>query len=690
MIFGCINLTDDCGSDQIKPLEQRLQNSSTLFFGKMPYSWRGIWSNSRALLFQQTPSCENLIRNSGTQDKNGTRNSDAFHGFSEIESFNYAGNRYFVLEWSRIYNLEELRAALPSHFSELVKSKQGLLLASFLHWGETCCQHLVGDFAFSIYDATNNRVFLARDHFGARPLYYGHLDGYLVFSTSVATFRGVPNLDLSLNETWVASYIVGRSESWHETAFLHIKKIPPAHSLFANAHTETFAPIQYFEFSYSVSSKSGSARDYEQTYFTAFADAIRSRIQDSENVGSELSGGLDSSSICVLASRLMTNPSKNLHCFGFANHQLFAEAMSTVAQSCFAASCLNFSPSNRNHGISWREFWSIYGQPLEHNNAITYSGFFSYCEKLEIPILLSGFGGDEFVTNAAPVALVEFWRGRQWKLFWSRQRGNLFTKPLHTIRWIYLFYRHGNKSITARNLKRNGDMLWSHQPIKEEMIEKLGLKKRFFEPLRYDSGRTTQNEFSIDNRWSPMMTARLESCSLVAAKYGVEYRWPLLDIRLINLFLSFPSEQKLGPGAIGRYLHRKVISPLLHPHIAWGPKELIKTNAVLKRLFPKTFEMKKNKRSALDDSYAKIANRAHRKEKRDRPEKKQQRLQPQITPASTRQLHPRLKAIVNESKLQKLDMQNHKVLTEENRFAVNYLLGRIDHLNAWLHYNDTL
>jgi len=100
------------------------------------------------------------------------------------------------------------------------------------------------------------------------------------------------------------------------------------------------------------------------------------------------------------------------------------------------------------------------------------------------------------------------------------------------------------------------------------------------------------NEFSIKNRWSPDMVARLEDCSLAAASQGLEYRWPLLDIRLINFYLSVPSEYKLNKG-IPRYLHRKAIQGLVPGHLIWKDKSMggplqqnnSQTNNAMKELF---------------------------------------------------------------------------------------------------------
>ncbi|MEQ9021200.1 MAG: asparagine synthase-related protein, partial [Pseudomonadales bacterium] len=100
------------------------------------------------------------------------------------------------------------------------------------------------------------------------------------------------------------------------------------------------------------------------------------------------------------------------------------------------------------------------------------------------------------------------------------------------------------------------------------------LQNEFEQGFRYDAGAKSLNEFVLHDRLSPMIGARLESCTLMAARYGIEYRWPMLDIRLVEFFLAVPAEQKLGKGGVGRYLHRRAIADLLPQDLVWRDKDM--------------------------------------------------------------------------------------------------------------------
>ena len=76
-------------------------------------------------------------------------------------------------------------------------------------------------------------------------------------------------------------------------------------------------------------------------------------------------------------------------------------------------------------------------------------------------------------------------------------------------------------------------------------MEKYDLKQRYFDLARFDAGYTDLKRFTLENRWAPFVPTRMENCTLMAAARKIEYRWPLLDVRLVKLFLGIPSSPLL-------------------------------------------------------------------------------------------------------------------------------------------------
>ena len=94
------------------------------------------------------------------------------------------------------------------------------------------------------------------------------------------------------------------------------------------------------------------------------------------------------------------------------------------------------------------------------------------------------------------------------------------------------------------------------------------------ETARYDAPYRRINDFILQKLLKmPYIATRLENCTVMAAHYGVDYRWPLWDVRLVQQYLSTPSIEKVGPKGVGRYLHCRAIEHLVPKQIAWKPSK---------------------------------------------------------------------------------------------------------------------
>ena len=107
-----------------------------------------------------------------------------------------------------------------------------LILRAYRAWGEACVEHLLGDFAFAIWDARTQRLFCARDHFGVKPFFYVRVGDHFIFSNTLNCVRIHPAVSEELNERAIADYLLfdGNAES-DTTSFREIFRLPAAHSL---------------------------------------------------------------------------------------------------------------------------------------------------------------------------------------------------------------------------------------------------------------------------------------------------------------------------------------------------------------------------------------------------------------------------------------------------------------------------
>jgi asparagine synthase (glutamine-hydrolysing) len=110
-----------------------------------------------------------------------------------------------------------------------------LILAAYRKWGAECARHLLGDFAFAVWDGKKQELFCARDHVGVKPLYFFRSDEMFAFATEMKALLELPGVPREVNEERIAKYLMVAYDSHADTMFAHIERLPPAHTLRTSA-----------------------------------------------------------------------------------------------------------------------------------------------------------------------------------------------------------------------------------------------------------------------------------------------------------------------------------------------------------------------------------------------------------------------------------------------------------------------
>lgn len=209
---------------------------------------------------------------------------------------------------ARIDAREELVRALrgAGYATSLDEPDVNLILTAYRAWGEECAQHLIGDFAFMIWDKPRRKVYCAGDHFGICPLYYARVGSTLMVANEIGAIRLHPKVSPALNERNIGDFLVCGSQIWVDkssTAFADIHRIPPAHQLCADAETVTVKPYWTLSAT-STMLRYRTEEEYVTHFMQVFAAAIKDRLRTDRAVIS-MSGGLDSPAIVAVASQLV-------------------------------------------------------------------------------------------------------------------------------------------------------------------------------------------------------------------------------------------------------------------------------------------------------------------------------------------------------------------------------------------------
>jgi asparagine synthase (glutamine-hydrolysing) len=184
-------------------------------------------------------------------------------------------------------------------------SDRRLVLAAYDRFGDSFVEQLKGDFVAGIFDRRLNRLLLARDRMGLRPLCYTQHDGTFLFASEAKAILASPGITAAPDETALADFMLGypSRETGARTFFRGIHSLPAAHLLVVEPRG--LSVRRYFDFDTARRVRFADFRDYVQAFDDLFAAAVRNRLRCTQPVAISVSGGLDSAYIFCTAQREM-------------------------------------------------------------------------------------------------------------------------------------------------------------------------------------------------------------------------------------------------------------------------------------------------------------------------------------------------------------------------------------------------
>lgn len=485
----------------------------------------------------------------------------------------------------RLDNRNELCAKFS--FIQTSFSDIDIVSALFQREGIAVTAHLIGAFALVIFDIRNKTLYLIRDHIGVMPLHYYYWDRKcLGFATQKKSILCHPTLSKDPNWKYITRRIehMGLRDAY--TEYNEIHRVPPAHylKLDSSGNKEIKA---YWKLDVDQKTEYSNEEDYIETFRTLFSRAISDRIADQDRFGSHLSGGLDSSGVTAMAAKIARQQSKEIHAFSYIIPPKFEDHdLVIVNENPLVRAQIKFSQIDQSHLIhkplllNRRRVIELEAEVLdgysESNNLQTELEIHTAMSENNIRVALSGFPGDELVTSFVRAYYLEYLdRNQYYKYFTSKYRGQYQLDKLifpaamklgsaiigpsiksRGAKWYskYLL-RKGNNTFLS-NHYYNPDLVSSNasmiEAIEEKSIE------------RYIYGfPTTLREYQRNHISRTHTNRRMESEYIAGLQYGVTYRYPLADIRLLQYVLSIPMEQKIDPNGMSRLLFRKSMKSLV-------------------------------------------------------------------------------------------------------------------------------
>lgn len=477
---------------------------------------------------------------------------------------------------ARLDNREDLAhaAGFSSSLSASVTDSD-LIRKAYEKWGEGCTERLYGDWSFVVWRPDERRLFLARDHYGITSLYYYADPKVFIFSSSRQQLLDLKLVPKGLDELYLAQVMTSwQAYQGERTIYSTIHRLPPAHHLTVDAdHLDT---RQYWHLEKTPALHLPRREDYVEAFRELFDEAVKARLRATEDaeekipqIGSTLSGGLDSSSVTATAARWLLQEGRNLTSYTsvprfdpgcYMNRGRFADEFPLAKATAHAAGnvklvaidAMGLSPIQ---GI--KKMLQISREPTHAAcNAFWMLELYQTALADGMKIMLIGQSGNPGVS-------------------WT---GDIFSQSI-LLQLQQLGLKKWAKELLKRNLpprllaRLHGDQANPHQRYRASAIhpafaDRIHLLERRNND-RYE--QLLQKATAMDVRLLTLKPGRSIVGSLhagVGAALGIQLRDPTADVRLLSFTFSVPDHVFIDPATgMNRWLIREAMKGRLPDNV---------------------------------------------------------------------------------------------------------------------------
>jgi asparagine synthase (glutamine-hydrolysing) len=207
-----------------------------------------------------------------------------------------------------IYNFQNLRGELEARGHRFrSQCDTEVVLASYKEWGPDCVRRFNGMFAFAVWDRGRNRLFLARDRYGIKPLYYYHKNGTFLFGSEIKSILQHPEVSVGVSIEALNEYFSFQNIFSDLTLFEGVTLLPAAHTLMVTLGSGgSVQRCRYWDYDFRDEERL-SADEYVEELDRLFEQAVNRQLLSDVEVGSYLSGGMDSGAVTSVASQTFAN-----------------------------------------------------------------------------------------------------------------------------------------------------------------------------------------------------------------------------------------------------------------------------------------------------------------------------------------------------------------------------------------------
>jgi asparagine synthase (glutamine-hydrolysing) len=457
-----------------------------------------------------------------------------------------------------LYNFQALRRELLAsghRFRSATDTE--VIIHAYEELGPDCVRRFNGMFAFAIWDRRGRghrgggTLFLARDRFGVKPLYYTRIGGTLAVSSEVKAFLALPGFRPEVDPEALVEYLTFQNLFSDRTLFRGVRLLPPGSTLTV-APDGTSRRERYWTFRFHGEEDRGE-RYYVDGVRDRFEEAVRRQLMSDVPVGSYLSGGMDSGSICAVASRQIPR----LHTFtagfpvqGVAGDEVFADERAAALGMAGALGTvhrqLEVEPGDMSRVLP-RLVWHLEDLRVGssyHNYEV------ARLASRSVKVVLSGAGGDELFAGYP-------WRYRH--ALESSSAGDFVRR--YAAYWSILVPDAEKGDFFAGSLAAVARGFSASEAVADVMADVMpgaGADDPLDLALTFEARTYLQGLFVVDDKLS--------------MAHSLEGRVPFLDNDLVDFACAVPGRYKLRDGT-SKYVLRRAMRGLIPDHILAARKQ---------------------------------------------------------------------------------------------------------------------
>ena len=478
-------------------------------------------------------------------------------------------NRYILIFNGEIYNYLELRQHLVSIGAQFkTYSDTEVLLNMYIYYGKECVSKLNGMFAFSIYDTEKNSLFLARDHFGIKPLYYTYQDHDFIFASEIKAILKYPGIKAESDMQSINEYLTFQVMLKKHTLFKNIHSLEPAtYMIIQNGKIKE--KKKFWEFDYRID-ESKTEEQYASELLHLLENTMNIQTRSDVPIGAYLSGGIDSSLVSTLSAK---NYFGDFHTFsgGFKDSIDFDETRyAKIVHKSIKSIHHEIFPTSQDFADNFEKI--IYHMDYPEAGPGVFSQYMvAQLASEHVKVVLGGQGGDEIFGGYTRYAIAYLEQALKGAIFETSEEG----KHLVTLQSIipnmaqlknYVpllkeqfkdglfdpmderYYRMMNRSHKLNEIYKD-DFLQTFE--QGQLLDKF---KQVFNHPDTKSYFNKMTHFDLKT----LLPALLHVEDRMSMAVSIESRVPILDHRIIELASKMPPAMKFSGGKTKAMLIKSV------------------------------------------------------------------------------------------------------------------------------------